>query len=212
MAIEEINRLKPDVVFLDIEIPELDGFKVAEETKDINYQLVFVSAYDKYALDAFGTKAIDYLLKPVRPELLEKCINKILQQEAIVLATLDIKKAPQESLFLSDGKTSRVINKHDIAYIEGIGRYRRVHLSREGEEQHRIKTIISDTTLEDFESQLSNDGFQRVHRSYLINTAKVVSIRKDNRRYVATLADQDEPIPVSRSKYPRLSAVFEGND
>ncbi|MEE4296155.1 MAG: response regulator, partial [Wenzhouxiangella sp.] len=82
-AIMEIRRHAPDVVFLDIEMPEVGGFDVARATADMDYQLVFVTAYDHYALDAFGTNAIDYLVKPVRPALLEKCIRKILRLEDV---------------------------------------------------------------------------------------------------------------------------------
>ena len=66
-AIKEIQTLQPDIVFLDIEMPEVNGFDVAKATEHLNYQLIFATAYDQYALDAFDTKAIDYLLKPVRP-------------------------------------------------------------------------------------------------------------------------------------------------
>ncbi|WP_144394571.1 LytR/AlgR family response regulator transcription factor [Pleionea sediminis] len=207
-AIKEIERLKPDLVFLDIEMPNLDGFNVAQKTSYLSYQLVFVTAYEKYALDAFGTNAIDYLLKPVRPELLEKCINKILHHEEIVLEKLQLKNGQNNTLVLTDGNTSRVLNNEDISYIEGIGRYRRVHLTKEGQVNHKIETIISDTTLDEFESLLPSSEFMRVHRSYIINIQLVINIRKDKRRHFATLSDCSEAIPISRSKHPALTSIL----
>ena len=113
-AIQEIIRLRPDIVFLDIEMPGVNGFEVARETAHLNYQLVFVTAYSQYALDAFGTNAIDYLLKPVRPSLLEKCVRKMLFQEGLVLEALEKKSNAGENLVLSDGKATRVLNREQI--------------------------------------------------------------------------------------------------
>lgn len=207
-AISEINRLHPDIVFLDIEMPEVNGFDVANETKHLNHQLVFVTAYDKYAFEAFDTNAIDYLLKPVRPSLIEKCIQKILHQEEIVLEGLEHQNQISDSLTLSDGKVSRVIKLDHISHIEGLGRYRRIHLSADGQALHNQTTVISDTTLDAFDEQLSESSFIRVHRSYLVNTNAIINIKKEERRQFVTVATVPEPIPISRSKYPMVREIF----
>ena len=207
-AIQEIIRLRPDIVFLDIEMPGVNGFEVARETAHLNYQLVFVTAYSQYALDAFGTNAIDYLLKPVRPSLLEKCVRKMLFQEGLVLEALEKKSSAGENLVLSDGKATRVLNREQICYIEGIGRYRRVHLDSNGREIHKMTTIVSDTTLDEFEAQLSSPGFVRLHRSYIVNLRKAVSLSSKERRHFVRLLDTDVLIPISRAKVTEVKRLL----
>lgn len=198
-AVAAIIQQQPDIVFLDIEMPEVNGFDVAQQTQHINYQLVFVTAYDQYALDAFDTNAIDYLLKPVRPSVLEKCINKILHQELLVLEELK-KQRQADKLTLSDGNSSRIIEYAHISYIEGIGRYRRIHLSHDGEALHKVNTILSDTTLDEFEAQLVTSEFLRLHRSYIVNMHRVISLTNESRRHFVVLQESGLKIPISRQK------------
>jgi len=208
-AIEAINQHKPDIVFLDIEMPEIRGFDVARATSHINYQLVFVTAHEHYALDAFDTNAIDYLLKPARPSLLEKCINKILHQEEIALEALQKQKTPSHNLVLSDGNALRVLEQRHVAYIEGIGRYRRIHLSQEGAELNRMSTIISGTTLDEFEIQLPKLNFVRLHRSYIVNSDYITMLSTESRRYYVSLRGFGIKIPVSREKVTELQQRFQ---
>lgn len=208
-AISEIQRLKPDVVFLDIEMPKTNGFDVATATQGENYQLVFVTAYEQYALNAFDTKAIDYLLKPVRPELLEKCINKILYQECLALEALEKQKTDTENIVLSDASSFRVLKHSYINYVEGIGRYRRIHLTVAGEKSHGVKTILTCTTLDEFENQLPEGAFFRLHRSYIVNLASISSISIENRKYFASLKESLLKLPVSRTKLSTLKSLLQ---
>ena len=211
-AIEQIPILKPDLVFLDIEMPEIDGFEVARATENLGYQLVFVTAYEQYALEAFDTHAIDYLLKPVRPQLLKKCIQKILRQENLVKNTPDNDKRneldKQETIALSDGHSLRMVKHAHIDFIEAIGRYRQIHLSEAGKAIHHTTNIISDTTLEEFEKQLCSASFLRVHRSYIINLSVIVSFYAESRRHWLRLRETAKPIPVSRNKVGLLKAYL----
>ncbi|MEO0574343.1 MAG: LytTR family DNA-binding domain-containing protein [Pseudomonadota bacterium] len=209
-AIQKIIELRPDIVFLDVEMPGVNGFDVAQETAHLSYQLVFVTAYSEYALDAFGTNAIDYLLKPVRPSVLEKCVRKMLFQEGLALEALDRGAGARENLVLSDGQSTRVLNREHICYIEGIGRYRRVHLDSTGADIHKMQTIISDTTLDDFESQLASNVFIRLHRSYIVNLSKAVSLSIQERRHLLSLADTDVLIPISRANVPAVKRLLSG--
>ena len=204
-AIAQIREHRPELVFLDIEMPEVDGFEVAEATADLNYQLVFVTAYDQYALDAFGTNAIDYLLKPVRPSLLEKCIRKILFQEELVLEAIKKDAPERDALVLSDGSSRRVLEASHICFVEGIGRYRRIHLNASGSELHRVKTIVSDTTLDEFEARLPSSRFSRLHRSYIVNLGHIVELTTRSRRHFVTLTDPSHTLPVSRSNVATLN-------
>ena len=202
-AIASIIELRPDIVFLDIEMPEVNGFEVAAQTSGLSYQLVFVTAYDQYALDAFGTNAIDYLLKPVRPTVLRKCIRKMLYQEGLVLEALE-QSASAGRLTLSDGSATRALDAGHVCFIEGIGRYRRIHLTAPGTQRHGLSTIVSETTLDDFESRLPMDMFIRLHRSYIVNLRQILRHFVASRRSFVQLADVDINIPVSRGKLTEL--------
>jgi DNA-binding LytR/AlgR family response regulator len=204
-AIEAISEHSPDIVFLDIDMPELDGFAVARATEHIPYQLVFVTAHHQYALEAFDTHAIDYLLKPARPSLIEKCLAKILRQEVLTLHKQPDESAPT-SLLLTDASESRVIDMDHVLYIEGIGRYRRIHLSAEGTKVHKLETVLSDTTLDEFTAQLDDERFMRVHRSYVVNLSLVTSLKSTGRQYTVSLDGAKEEIPVARTRVKALKA------
>lgn len=194
-AIDEIREQKPDLVFLDIDMPEIGGFKVAEETKDINYQLIFLTAHPEYALQAFNTHAIDYLVKPIRPELIIKSIDKILRQEDFATThTQD-----NTRLVLSEGGQQKVIELEHINCIESVARYRRIHLSREGAGVHGYDSIISSLSLDEFNAQLESDGFFRLHRSYIVNLKRVTEIKIKARRHFVAFSNSNTVVPISRS-------------
>lgn len=205
-AIAAIRHHRPDLVFLDIEMPCVNGFEVASQTSDLHHQLVFVTAYDQYALDAFGTHAIDYLLKPVRPSLLRGCIEKILRQEEVVAQVLWKREARSEGLAIAEGSDVRALSYQHVALIEGLGRYRRIHLTRVGAELHGTRTIVSDTTLDELETQLPSPDFMRIHRSYIVALREIVELRLESRRYFVKIANVDLEVPVSRTKVTDLRA------
>lgn len=205
-AIEAIRRHRPDIVFLDIEMPSVSGFEVASKTSDLHYQLVFVTAYDRYALDAFGTHAIDYLLKPVRPSLLRGCIEKILRQEEVAARVLWKREVRSEALLLAEGSDVRALSHEHVCLVEGLGRYRRIHLTRVGQELHGSDTVVSDTTLDELETQLPSPDFMRVHRSYIVALRQIVELCLESRRYFVKVANLDLKVPVSRTKVADLRA------
>jgi DNA-binding LytR/AlgR family response regulator len=206
-AIEAIMELAPDIVFLDIDMPEVDGFSVAKATEQLSYQLVFVTAHHQYALKAFETHAIDYLMKPARPSLIEKCLAKIMRQEVLTLHKQPVDSAPS-SLVLTDSSDTRVIDMNHVLYIEGLGRYRRIHLSAEGSEIQKLETVLSDTTLDEFTGQLGAKGFMRVHRSYIVNLSLVTSLKSTGRQYSVFLKGITKAIPVARSKVKTLKTTL----
>jgi DNA-binding LytR/AlgR family response regulator len=204
-AIEAIMELDPDIVFLDIDMPGVDGFSVAKATEQLSYQLVFVTAHHQYALQAFDTHAVDYLLKPARPSLIKKSLEKILRQEALSLRNHPI-ESDSPSLMLSDSSRVHLVDLNHVLYIEGLGRYRRIHLSTEGTEIHKLDTLLSDTTLDEFTDQLWDKGFMRVHRSYLVRLSLVTSLKSTGRQNSVSLKGVTEAIPVARSRAKTLKA------
>ncbi|MEM1112176.1 MAG: LytTR family DNA-binding domain-containing protein [Pseudomonadota bacterium] len=202
-AIVAISEHRPDIVFLDIDMPEVDGFEVARATEHLMYQLVFLTAHHQHALQAFETHAIDYLLKPARPSVIEKCLAKVLRQEVLTLQKSPAED-PSSGLVLTDSGTSHLVERDHVVYIEGLGRYRRIHLSKDGVSAHRLETLLSDTTLDEFTAQLGEQAFLRVHRSYLVNASQVTSLKQRGRGNELFLAGVGSPIPVARS---RLGAI-----
>jgi DNA-binding LytR/AlgR family response regulator len=207
-AIKAIRQHHPDIVFLDIDMPEVNGFGVAQATRDFNYQLIFVTAHHRYALPAFDTHAIDFVLKPVRPSSLKKCVAKILRQEELTLERFAPRKSDRQCVVLTDGGMSRVVAYDHILYIEGLGRYRRVHLSSPGQEKHKLATILSDTTLDDFTRQLQTGSFVRIHRSFIVNVEKAIALRLEDRRYHLYLDEVSTGIPVARPQVKRLKEAM----
>ncbi|MCW8877250.1 MAG: LytTR family DNA-binding domain-containing protein [Kangiellaceae bacterium] len=202
-AIEQIKTKCPDIVFLDIEMPEVSGFEIAKATREVNYQLVFLTAYEQYALQAFETNAIDYLVKPARPELISRSIHKMLRQEIYALGQKEQTTATNR-LVLSDYSQQKLIDYDHINYIESIGRYRRIHLTEDGIKIHNLETLISDTTLDEFCGKLPEDIFYRLHRSYIINSNRMIELKPQSRRHFVRLIGTNTLIPVSRSFLPVL--------
>ena len=206
-AIEQIIAKVPDIVFLDIEMPEVSGFDVAKATQHQGYQLVFLTAYEQYALQAFDTHAIDYLVKPARPALVAKCIGKMLKQEALVLSNQP-SSVGKGRLVLSDYNQQTLLEYEHINYIESIGRYRRVHLTEAGCALHHSDTLLSDMTLDWFCEQLPETQFYRLHRSYIINSLRLLELVLQSRRHFVRLADTETLIPVSRGFLSTLKALI----
>jgi DNA-binding LytR/AlgR family response regulator len=109
---------------------------------------------------------------------------------------------------LSDSSGDRILKHEEVAYIEGIGRYRRIHLTAHGCRTHQTDTIVSDTTLEDFEQQLSEQGFFRLHRGYIVKLDAVTRIVTESRRHFVQLRDVELRIPVSRNRLSELRALL----
>ena len=203
-AIEAINKHQPDIVFLDVEMPECSGFDVATETLSIPYLLVFVTAFEQYAISAFETKAVDYLLKPVRPARLKQCINKLLGLESD-LASKDIKMSDVVSI--KDGARTYVVNFNEIEYIESVGRYQRIVFSTNGKLKHEQQSIITDLTLDYFQQLLEHKGFSRIHRSAIVNLRSVLTMEKQNNSWIVKVSG-NQTLPVSRTKISEIKSHF----
>lgn len=199
-TVTAITTQRPDIVFLDIDMPELNGFGVAETTHALPYHLVFLTAHHKFALKAFDTNATDFLLKPARPSLIARCIEKILRQETLVKDRLSNDAQERKQLIFDDGVARRVVEFNHILMIGALGRYRRLFLTDEGAEIHRQHTLISNTTLEEFIVDLDTGPFIRVHRGYIVNMDKVIALRYRDRRHFLLMDGPVDEVPVSRSQ------------
>jgi two-component system LytT family response regulator len=206
-AVKAVGEHRPDLLLLDIQMPKLDGFEVLEliEWKP---QVVFVTAYDEYAIRAFQVRAIDYLLKPFTAarfaEVLAHAEEMVRRRdgsprESVANAAASIRK-PLQRIAFRDGSTIDVVPVQRIDYIEAQDDY--VHVWSRGQRH------VKQQPLGELESLLDTTRFIRVHRSYIVNLeslARVEPYAKDSR--VALLKDGTR-IPVSRAGYERLKGLL----
>jgi two-component system LytT family response regulator len=206
-AVKAVTELKPDLLFLDIQMPKLDGFEVLELI-GTELAIVFVTAFDEYALRAFDIHAVDYLLKPFGAERFETALQRVKQRLGGKLPTLaELSSAARpparyaERIVVRDGTRVHIIPVAKLDYAEAQDDY--VALCTEG------KTHLKQQTISSLETVLDPTQFIRIHRSYVVNLERVTKIEpysKDNHVVVLTNGAQ---LPVSRSGYARLRALLD---
>ncbi len=206
-AVKAVTELNPDLIFLDIQMPKLDGFEVLELI-GTDRAIVFVTAFDEYALRAFEIHAVDYLLKPFAAERFETALQRVKQRLGgklplpTELATSARPPAQYlERLVVKDGTRVYVIPVAKLDFAEAQDDY--VALSTEGKKHLKQQTISS------LETALDPQRFLRIHRSYIVNLERVTKIEpysKDN--YVVVLGSGQQ-LPVSRSGFARLRAFLD---
>ncbi len=178
-AIQEILHRKPNLLFLDIRMPGGDGFKVLEEIKNQHFEVIFVTAYNQYALKAIKFSALDYILKPIDEQELIKAVEKgrqkmTYQNENLKLKLfLDNYRLPKDEKRLALPTQDKIefIKTSDITYCKGENNYTTFCLKSQ-------KQLVISKTLKEYELLLSDMGFFRIHRSYLVNLAEIQSYVK----------------------------------
>jgi two-component system LytT family response regulator len=198
-AVKMVAERKPDVLFLDVQMPRLDGFEVLELV-DREVAVVFVTAFDQYAMRAFDAAAVDYLLKPFTAERLHQALTRVhrrLGEAGPAPAELrNAARVPgeyQARLVVKDGAKVHVIPAGRLDYAEAQDDY--VSLRTEGKSWLKQQTIAS------LEAALDPSRFLRVHRSYLVNIEKIARVEPNTKdTWIAVLHDGSQ-IPVSRAGY-----------
>jgi two-component system LytT family response regulator len=205
-AVKAAAELKPDAVFLDIEMPKLDGFEVME-LLDRSIAVVFVTAYDTHAVRAFEVHAVDYVLKPYRAERLREALARARSRvnarpEASLVARAARPGAPfAHRVVVKDGAQIHVIPVDRLEYAQAQDDY--VALRTEG------RTLLKTQTLAALEASLDPSLFVRVHRSFLVRLDRIRSLEPYGKNdHVAVLADGTK-VPVSREGYARLKGLLE---
>jgi len=205
-AVKVAAEAAPDALLLDVQMPKLDGFEVLELI-GASVPVVFVTAYDDYALRAFEVHAVDYLLKPVARERLAEALARLRERRArppvdvpALRASARPAGAPLERVVIRDGPHVHVVPTERIDFVEAQDDY--VAFRTGG------RTLLKEQTLADLETQLDGRRFVRIHRSYLLNIERLARVElyaKDSR--VAILHDGTK-LPISRSGYQRLQALL----
>jgi two-component system LytT family response regulator len=208
-AVKAIAEWKPDLAFLDVQMPKLDGFEVLELV-DTELAVVFVTAYDQYAMKAFEAAAVDYLLKPFDESRLRRALEKArrwLGERAPRPETAELKKAARapgqwpERIVVKDGTRVHIIPVGQLEYAEAQDDYVALHSGG--------KIYLKQQTISTLEASLDPAKFVRVHRSFLINlehVSKIEPYTKDSRLAILGSGAQ---VPVSRAGYLRLKDIME---
>ncbi|HYP50119.1 MAG TPA: LytTR family DNA-binding domain-containing protein [Pyrinomonadaceae bacterium] len=198
-AIEVIEKSAPDVVFLDVQMIGASGFDLLEKVEN-DFQTIFVTAYDEYAIRAFEVNALDYLLKPVKPERLKQAIERLSSQSKPEITAKVLE--PDDFLFLNLGRKSKFVAVNSIKYILAADVYSEIYLAT-GERALLLKP------LNDWERQLPQKNFVRIHRSAIVNLAFVERVENQfNYSYQVFLSGESKPVSMSRRFAARLKERF----
>lgn len=205
-GIAKINELKPDLIFLDIEMPYLNGFQMLEQIPIIDFEIIFTTSYDQYAIKAFKFSALDYLLKPVDREELEKAVQKVClpdrhvskkvnpsisQQLEILLQKINQPAIPVQRIALPTMQGLEFVPVESIIHCSSNNNYTEFFLIDK-------KKLLVSRTLKEAEDMLADHAFIRVHHSHIVNLNAITKYVKGEGGYLV-MADGSS-IDVSRSR------------
>jgi len=206
-AVKAVSELRPDLLLLDVQMPKLNGFEVLDLVgRDV--AVIFVTAYDQYALRAFEVHAVDYLLKPFSAERLAEAISRARERAGRgdrlpVRALADVARAEQGfagRVLVRDGPRVHVIPVATVDYVQAQDDY--VCFRSGG------KDYLKEQTLAEVEASLDPARFVRIHRSYLLNLERLARVELDVRENRIAILTDGRRLPVSRSGYQRLSVIL----
>lgn len=201
-----INNIAPELVLLDIKMPDGTGFDLLKQLDSIDFSLVFITAFDEYAVKAFKFSAVDYLLKPIDPDELTSTIDRVKRQKkndkidlSVVLNNLRDLKKENKKLVLKTTESIYVVSVQDIIRCEASGNYTHFYLSNE-------HPILVSHTLKDYEEMLKGHNFLRVHQSHLVNLEHIKRYDKSDGGML--VMKDDKTVPVSTRKKETLLHVL----
>ncbi len=198
-----------NLIFLDIEMPEMNGFEFLKHAKNIDFDVIFTTAYDEFALKAFKASAIDYLLKPIDKKSIVFAIDKVCEKQKkrllpeqmeILYGALNHKKPLKERIAVPTQEGLYFVKLNEIMYCVSDSNYTHIYLTT-------TKKILVSKTLKEIEALLKGVGFLRIHHSHLINLQKIEKYIRGDGGYV--VMDDKKSLSVSRSRKDTLLSVFE---
>lgn len=206
-GVKAVAHHKPDLIFLDIQMPKITGFEMLELI-DTPPAVIFTTAFDEYAMKAFEAHAIDYLLKPFSKERFDKAVQKWMAQhtqpvdrEKTTLLHEDLRQAEERNrIVVKEGGNIRIIPVHEIQHIEAYDDYVKIYTSKE--------MFLKKKTMSFYERSLDAAQFVRVHRSYILQLSQLTRIEPVEKDTHVALLKSGARIPLSKSGYVKLKAVL----
>jgi two-component system LytT family response regulator len=208
-GVQKINSFKPDMLFLDVEMNDGTGFDLLNKVANPAFQLVFTTAHNKYAVQAFKFSAIDYLLKPVDFAELEQALHKaalnisdktLSAQLKVLMQQLTTKDNTDKQIVLKDSEASYFVKIADILYCEAEGSYTKFYFAIE-------KPIVISKNLSTYDDLLIGYGFLRTHHSYLVNASRIKMYDKTDGGML--VLDNGHAVPVSHRKKEYVMQLLE---
>jgi two-component system, LytTR family, response regulator len=205
-GVKSIMQHQPDLIFLDIQMPKINGFEMLELIEQ-KPAVIFTTAFDEYAMKAFETHAVDYLLKPFNKERFDKAVEKFLRQtpaqkqntETLLQSVSGIPAQTERVVVKTAGKI-KIIPVLEIQYLEASDDYVKIH-TKDG-------AFLKNKTMGFFENTLDANQFVRTHRSYIVNVQEVTRIDPYEKENHLAILRSGARIPVSKAGYAKLRAVL----
>lgn len=198
-AVKAINREQPDLIFLDIQMPKISGLELLELLEPAP-PVIFITAFQEHAVEAFEKHAIDYLLKPVSRERFDAALLKFRNSSASThLSIGDLYKDVHERMdriVVRDGSNLRIIPLNEIFYFEASDDYVKICLEKE--------SVLKKQTLTSLEERIDSSDFVRVHRSYILNISKIVRVEPLGKETHIAILKNNAKVQLSRSGFARL--------
>jgi two-component system LytT family response regulator len=207
-GLKAIQQHQPDLIFLDVQMPKINGFEMLELVENPP-AVIFTTAFDEYAIKAFETHAVDYLLKPFSKERFNKAVEKFLattpaehpaKQTENLLEAASQSPGQHERIVVKTGTKVKIIPVADVEYLEADDDYVSVH-TKEG-------SFLKNKTMSFFEQTLDADQFVRVHRSYIIKIQDITRIDPYEKDAHIAILKSGAKIPVSKTGYAKLKQVL----
>ena len=210
-AVKAVAEHKPELLFLDVQMPKLSGFDVLELVDSAGLAVIFVTAFDQYAMKAFDVHAVDYLLKPYSKERFEAALERAKSQKAqrapdaaALAATARPAGQFLERIVVKDGTKVTLVPTAKLDYVEALDDY--VSLATEG------KKLLKQQTISSLEAALDPAVFVRIHRSFVVNFERVSRIEPYGKESKVAVLGNGVKLPVSRAGYERLRKVMGEED
>ncbi|MEO5976390.1 MAG: response regulator [Chryseolinea sp.] len=207
-GVKAISQHKPDLIFLDIQMPKINGFEMLELVEQPP-AVIFTTAFDEYAIKAFEAHAIDYLLKPFSKDRFEKAVQKWLQQRTQqkkvgntqTLLNEQVRQPEERNrIVVREGSNIRIIPIHEVQYIEAYDDYVKIFTPKE--------MFLKKKTMSFYENNLDPLQFVRVHRSYMINLQQLTKIEPLEKETYLALLKTGAKVPLSKAGYAKLKGVL----
>ncbi len=204
-GLKAIQTHKPDLIFLDVQMPKINGFELLELLENPP-AVIFTTAFEAYAIQAFEAHAIDYLLKPFGRERFEKAVKKWLdlQQPApdtkALLETVAAGTGQQNRIVLKENNKIKIIPTKQVLYLESADDYVKIHTA-EG-------SYLKNKTMAEFEKLLEGQDFVRIHRSYLVQVSLITRLEPYEKDSQLAILSSGQRLPVSKSGYSKLKLAL----